>query len=188
MKEHVMLKAILLVIGTAFLTGCSAFETAQSPPAQPGQTFVLEHAIDILPQQARRFIQHQQLRTRSELDERYPHCRIEVRTLRDQIYRIEPDHFRITRVRNDVEAIAHNKSPLMLASITLPAYLAFADDGPAEVMELVMLYLDSPKQPDVLRLVCAGKRSDGNPMDYPDALRPDLARINQLMSGWGTVR
>lgn len=169
----------------ALLSGCTHLPNTQGD-VKPGQSLILYKPIDIPPQQARRFIQHGQLLTRAELDERYAHCRIEVSSLREQTYVIEPDRFRITRVRNDVEAIAQAKA-ILLASLGDLPLLAMGDDGPAEMMELVMLYLDSPKQPDVLRLVCAGKLSDGNPSDYPDYLRPDLAKINQLLGDWAQV-
>jgi hypothetical protein len=152
-----------------------------------GQTLILHKPIDIAPGQARRFMQHDHLLSRAELDERYPHCRIEVRTLREQPYRIEPGQFAITRVQRDIEAIAYREG-IQLASIGALPVLAMSDDGPTDMMEFVMLYLHSPTQPDVLRLVCAGKLSDGNPSDYPDYLRPDFAKVNQLIRNWGEVR
>lgn len=42
-------------------------------------------------------------------------------------------------------------------------------------------------RPDVLRLTCAGRLSNGDPQDAPDSWRPDLARINAMLGSYGRI-
>lgn len=186
-----MYKILSLLLVGVILSGCSQFGTKDSD-IQPGQFFVLKQPIEILPNHTRRFIQKGQLTTRAEFERREQHCRIEVRTLKESAQTIQPDRFEVTRLRFDSEPIARNESPVMLASnvrfgvgFNFGIPMSFNDDGPAETMELVEFELTSEKQPDVMRLICAGALSDGHPIDYPDSQRPNGEQIKQILGEIG---
>lgn len=187
-----MFKILSLLLAGAILSGCSQFETAKDADIQPGQFFVLKQPIEILPDHTRRFIQNGQLTTRAQFERRAQHCRIEVRTLKESAQTIQPDRFEVTRVRFDSEPIARNESSIMLASnvrfgvgINIGIPMSFNDDGPPEMMELIEFQLTSDRQPDVMRLVCAGALSDGHPGDFPDSQRPDGEQIKKILGEIG---
>lgn len=187
-----MIKILSLLLASAILSGCSQFQTAKDSDIQPGQFFVLKQPIEILPDQTRRFIQKGLLTTRAQFERREQHCRIEVRSLKNTPQTIQPDRFEVTRVRFDSEPIARNESSVMLASnvrfgvgFSIGIPMSFNDDGPSETMELVEFELTSDKQPDVMRLVCAGALSDGHPIDFPDNQRPNAEQIKRILGEIG---
>jgi hypothetical protein len=147
---------------------------------------VLNKPIEILPDTTRRFIQHGELTTRFAFDRSEQHCRIEVRTLSSHSRMIKPDQFVIARVSLGSEAIAM-RSQTLAAGPGFNLTLAMEDDGPPEMMELIVIDLVSLRQPDVMRLVCAGALSNGDLMDYPRNLRPNLKQINGIMGNYAVI-
>lgn len=181
-----MIRTLLIGIFAFTLIGCEHL-TEQTDIAS-GQVFVLTQPIEIKADTTRRFIQNGQLTSQFAFDRRLQHCRLEVRTLAEQSRIIEADEFEITRIRFDSEAIAMRQQ-FLAAGAGFNLQLAQDDDGgPAEMMDLIMLYLKSERQPDVMRLVCAGALSDGNTMDYPRNLRPKLDQIHQILGDYGYIR
>lgn len=187
-----MFKILSLLLAGAILSGCSHVETAKDADIQPGQFFVLKQPIEILPDHTRRFIQNGELTTRAQFERRAQHCRIEVRTLKETKQIIQPDRFEVTQVRFDSEPIARSESSVMLASnvrfgigINIGIPMSFNDDGPPEMMELIEFQLASNRQPDVMRLVCAGALSDGHPADFPESQRPNGEQIKRILGEIG---
>lgn len=175
---------IALLFASSLLVGCA--QLIDKPDVIDGQYLTLNKPVEILPDTTRRFIQHGKLTTRFAFDRREQHCRIEVRTLSSQSRVIQPDQFLITRVRVDSEAIAMRAQQFASAS-ALNLSLAMVDDGPPERMELIILDLASAHQPDVMRLICAGALSDGNVIDYPRNLRPNLTQINSILADYAVI-
>ena len=176
---------VFIALSIVGLSGCS--QLVEKTDVHAGQVFQLTKPIEIQADTTRRFIQHGELTSRFAFDRREQHCRLEVRTLTETARTVNPDHFIITRVRFDSEAIAM-RPQMLAAGFGFNLSLAMDDDGPAEMMDLILMDLESPHQPDVMRLVCAGALSDGDMLDYPRNLRPMLDQIHSILGDYGRIK
>jgi hypothetical protein len=110
-----------------------------------GSSLILNQDIAIPAGQARALIQYGKMVTeRNQIDQYYPWCEFEVRTLKDEERVIQPDHFRITRLSKEFRFSSRS---VMYASLVSNDYARLI--GYATVM-----YLQSEKQPDVYRMTC----------------------------------
>lgn len=179
----------------ALFSGCSMSPPKFMMDIQQGETFELKQPLSIANGQARIYIQHGQV-TGSGFDRYKPHCRIETRDLNPQGATIQPDSFTISKVRIGEEAVAQKTlkpSDFILATSSGFIGQAMANDSDNDsnrvpTMDLVHLYLNSEKHPDVLRLTCAGSLSDGDPFDEPRSHRPERNKINQILGNIGQIR
>ncbi|WP_044411040.1 hypothetical protein [Thiomicrospira microaerophila] len=174
-----------ILITFTLLTGCA--QLSEKTDLSTQQVLQTHKTIDIAPNTTRRFIQHGELTTRFGFDRREQHCRLELRTFATHGRTVQPDQFLITRIRFDSEAIAM-RPHLLAAGQGVNLMLAMEDNGPPDMMELIIIDLASTRQPDVMRLICAGALSNGNPIDYPRNLRPQLKQINSILGDYGQVK
>ena len=75
-------------------------------------------------------------------------CRLELRSLAPAARTVVADHMTITRVQREAQMFSSRPSALR------PVRL-FDSDGPHLLQFTTYLYLDTPRQPDIFRLVCA---------------------------------
>lgn len=203
-KKILTLTAATLTI--IMVSSCSVIPSGNRIDIKAGDTFTLKKPVTFAPEHTRVFIQYGK-QTRQSTYEKYDqHCRLEVKTLKNQSQTILPDTFKITRVRIDVEEIASQSptqhTPVYYAmndadyfSKTIPdkadsnwVRLSLGGDSePPETMDVVHLYLSSKKQPDILRLTCAGSLSTGDPMDAPRSYRPQKTQINAILGSYGNI-
>ncbi|QKI90220.1 hypothetical protein [Thiomicrorhabdus xiamenensis] len=188
------LKTILLtgLIGaaTVSLNACNTAPPKHMMDIQAGEVFTLKKPLTIRADSARSYIQHGQA-TGGGFDHYDQHCRLEVRTLSDQVKIIKPDQFTITRVSLGAEEIASRNATRLYAGLQ-PLFVGSAraedtDSQPSPTMDYVHLYLQSKQQPDVLRLTCAGSLSDGDLADAPRSYRPKREQINQILGKIGSI-
>lgn len=202
-------KFLMLTVATLsaiMVSSCSSIPSGNKMDIKAGDTFTLNKPVTFAPDHARVFIQYGK-QTRQSTYEKYDqHCRLEIKTLKSQPQTLQPDTFKIIQVRIDVEEIA-SQSPAQ----NTPVYYAMngvdyfpktnpeqadsnwvrlslgGDSEPPETMDVVHLYLTSKKQPDILRLSCAGSLSTGDPMDAPRSYRPQKTQINAILGTYGKV-
>ncbi len=195
-----MLKRTLLLCTAAGLLSISA--CALNPPktmmdVQSGEQFTLKQALSFKPDTARVFIQYGKVILPSERSQFDPYCALEINALSDQAQTIQPDTFTIDKVRLDEQEVAQN-----LPSPTLTAYNNYADiqadvpllladsssdAGVAPTYDMVYFYISSPKNQNVLRLICSGSLSDGDPMDEPRSHRPQQKEVNKILGTIGKI-
>ncbi|BBP47111.1 hypothetical protein THMIRHAS_24840 [Thiosulfatimonas sediminis] len=168
------------------LNACSLTPPKHMMDIQQGEHFNLQQSLSIPAGSARVYIQNGQI-TGYGFDRFEPHCRLEVKTLREQATLIQADQFKITAVRIGEEAVAERTTqsvPQMLANFGLQPAMASDSDKDSNrtpTMDYVHLYLQSANQPDVLRLTCAGALSDGDPFDAPRSHRPQREKIKEIL-------
>ncbi len=132
------------------LTACAATSSGPGAPYY-GTEFVLARSLSVEVGWARAFVQHGAPVGYGDIAKFDPYCSVEVRTLvkEGMSVRIEPGTFAVTRIQRQ------HPPGGVFAGILDPD----EDFGP--VMLEIDLYLDSPEQPDVLRLRC--NRLDPDP-------------------------
>ena len=131
-----------------FLTGCHHhnIDSFDSPfyKVPINSKLVLNQDIVIPPNRARVLIQYGKILSRRQIDQYYPYCEFEIRTLSNQEQIIKADEFIVIRLKQDVETSLNN---IMYASVS-------NDRGSLLVAYNTMYHLESIRQPDVLRLMC----------------------------------
>lgn len=200
------IQAFAVAISIMAISSCASIPSGNTMDIQAGDTFTLNKPVTFAPDHARVFIQYGK-QTRQSAYEKYDqHCRLEIKALKSQPQTIQPDTFEITQVRIDVEEIA-SQSP----SQNDPIHYAMnetdyfptsqfvqteskwvrlslgGDSEPPETMDIVHLYLSSKKQPNILRLTCAGSLSTGDPLDAPRSYRPQRTQINAILGSYGKI-
>lgn len=140
--------ATFVVFLAMILAACQPVEYPRDSPYYRiplGSSLVLHQALPIPPRQARVIIQDGRLISRKQLDQYYPYCEFEIRTLSDSVQTIRPGRFRIHRLNKHMETSA---KPVRYASLSL-----FSFDKPLIAYNTKM-YLSSDNQPDVYRMSC----------------------------------
>lgn len=196
----------------ALLTGLSVLQACNlNPPksmidVQVGETFILKQPITIEPDSATQFIQFGEFTNRSSFSRFDQHCRLQIKMLSEKPQTIQPESFKIKKVRIGEEQIASNINSVMMAwanngiqsdaqpNITANLWhgsLASSDSDSqrTETMDTVMLYLmPTAQNPNILRLVCAGALSDGSLGDAPRSYRPQREQINIILGAIGEIK
>lgn len=195
---HLTQKATLALTLTAFagLTACSLTPPKSMMNVQVGETFELKQPVKIKADQARTFIQFGKVTTKSGFDRYDQHCRIEMTDLAEKERTIQPDTFKITKVRIGSEQVAMNDQAAMMfasadkASMQSLVWFSATMGGriPAPTMDFVTLHLSSQKQADVYALTCAGSLSNGDPLDAPRSYRPQRDQMNKILGSIGEVK
>ncbi|MBF6058801.1 MULTISPECIES: hypothetical protein [Thiomicrorhabdus] len=156
---------------------------------QPGEHFVLKQAMTIPPDYSRQYIQYGQISGNSH-NLYAPYCDLEVYQMSSQPQTINSERFKIIKVEIG-ESFTASKKPETLLAMNGPLstnMLSFGGDYQRpESVDLVHLYLQSDKQPNVYRLTCGGSLSNGNLMDAPDSYRPERKQINQILGSVGKI-
>ncbi|MEJ2405584.1 MAG: hypothetical protein P8171_15035 [Candidatus Thiodiazotropha sp.] len=170
------MRAILL--GLLILTACShPSNRAQDitnpylPPSVGDRVSLLE-PLTLLGETTRIFLQDGKAMTLTAFDRYKPNCNFEVRTLKPEPQTIEPDEFIIKRVQSlMVEVVRHevpDRGGLMRVGMD--------DSGSTLVTRGYHLWLESEKQPDVMRLSCRGAFDD-----MWNATPPSIQEIEQTL-------
>jgi len=129
-----------------------------------GSLLVLERPLEVGPGRARVFIQHGRARIGYDVDEYDTQCNFEVFSVDHQGMPIEPDTFLISRVQLLWEPIVLAR-PVRVASLQLAGFDGDANGVSASFMGY-HFWLNSPRQPHVMRMTCHGVYAE------PGDLRP----------------
>ncbi len=179
------MRVLSLFLLTFLLVAC------QNMPPRPYASikhFMLEQPVVIPAGTTRIFFQQGAAKPYEAVDWYAPWCALEVRTLKETATTVRPDTFVITRIQLDEMEVAVRPGMQLAALWKGSAALALGGQERPQTMDAVHLYLHSARQQDVLRLTCAGRLSDGDPQDAPDSWRPDPARINAILGGYGHLQ
>jgi hypothetical protein len=163
-----MPKLIPIVLAALLLGACQQMpvtdENSPSMRVQPGSRIILHEALTVPAGHARVFLQGGKVVAKTKLKRYHPHCNFEVRQVSDGSLRIEPDTFLVTDVVTDEEEWVSREWPLRVAGWEMSGG---ALDGPMMVTRLVHHRLDSPRQPQVMRLTCHGGFAEAWKVRYP---------------------
>jgi hypothetical protein len=111
-----------------------------------GSQLILHQPLTIPANRARIFIQNGRVFNRHpDIDQYYPYCEFEIRTLKVSDQVIQADRFRVHKLSRRIET---SLQPVLLASLSDSQF-----DTPL-VAYNTEFYLSSDKQPDVYRLAC----------------------------------
>jgi hypothetical protein len=140
-----------------------------------GGTVNLRQPLPVRAGQARVFLQHGKVS--SGVDFYAPQCDFEIRSVKHQGVTIQPDIFRILRVQHVMEQVVQADSPIKVASLNL----AGLDDsaGISQYFEGYHFWLESPKQPQVMRMSCYGVHAE------PGVLQPPT--LNEIRATLGDI-
>ena len=158
----------------ALLPACqlapAADETSPTYPVPAGSQLVLSQPLTIPGGSTGVRLQGGQVKNPKDVNEWYPNCRLEVRTLSDAARTVDTDRFEVVRVRREV-AVAAGLGDRYLKRVS--------DNGvPSFVVFRTTLDLRSARQPDVAWLTC---QHWGNP-----ALGRDLS-IREIRVALGDI-
>lgn len=176
----------LIITGTLIAAGCSLTPPKHMMDIQKGEVFILKQALTIPAEKARVYIQFGKAAAGFSHFEQ--HCRLEIKQLQDKMTVIQPDKFRISKVSIGEEQVASNRATPSIQLAFTGSALASNDNQRPETMDYVHLYLRSAKQPNVLRLTCAGALSNGDPFDAPNSYRPQRQQINRILGTIGQIQ
>lgn len=149
MKVKTLILSTLIIINTGCQTSTDYYKSV-TPPAYrsvaTGSQIQVNVPLTIEPGLARVHFQNGNVLVESQLNKYYPNCSLEIKTLSNNKQQIVPDRFTIIKITtfSDSHAVLHRQY----------ASLAVADDVNSDENWLTSFYLQSGKQPDVLRLNC----------------------------------
>ena len=139
---------LLIVLPLVILGACSLTPARDEaspfyvPPA--GSRLILNQTLTIPPENVGVFIQGGRAVGNREVDQYLPHCRLELRDRREAAQTVNPDEFRVERVRRDVQVVSNTRTgPLVQVG-----------HGPSFFIYRTLLDLSSAQQPQVRTLVC----------------------------------
>ena len=142
----------LLVLSAILLSACQSWhEPSETSPyyAIPvGSKLVLNQPVTIPAGTASVYIQRGQIVPYNGRDTYYANCKFEVETIRSAAYTVQPDEFVVSKVRQRIELNRHFEPGTLVAQ---------TGDSSGDVTSKYyarLFYLESTKQPDVLRMVC----------------------------------
>lgn len=159
----------LSLVVALLLTACAAPRPDPDSPyyALPeDSTVVLEQPVTLPSPGVSVWIQDGKVGTGR--DRYQPACKLEMRTRPDQGRTVEPDTFRVTRV-------SRSQMQVGLDTGLRRVVLGDRDDGPTAFEMETHIYLESERQPEVYRLVCAHWDGGVGSADFPEHLT-----INQI--------
>jgi len=130
----------------------------------PGSVIVLHQALTVSLGHARVFMQNGKVVGKTQLNQYYPHCDFETQSVSKGKLQIEPDRFTVTAVKEDETQLVRRWQPLHRA-----AWHVNGGSGGGYMMltRYVEHTLESPRQPQVMRLTCYGGFSDPWEVAYP---------------------
>lgn len=140
-----------LLVLLVLLTACQALPALRSDPAyfviRPGAKLVLNQDLTIPAGRVSVYVQGGQLVPYAELNGYHPHCKFELRAIKDAPQTVTADTFLIERVRRDVVHSVGIEGAQRVSTVN-------HDGGPTFVVYATMLDLRAPAQPNVMRLTC----------------------------------
>lgn len=137
----------MILVACAMLAGCAGMPPAGDAALdiQAGDRLVLERNLQMPPFGGMLYIQQGEPVSVRDVEELEPHCILRMRTVAEDYRNVEPDVFTITTVRHSVDDFGY-----------LPGRIYAVDDsgGISRWFYKVDLDVNSPVQPDVMRLTC----------------------------------
>lgn len=118
----------------------------------------------------------------SSVNEFEAHCQLEIDPLRDEVQRVEPDRFEITRVSTRIDQVVQ-REPIQLAALGWGGLFHMGDGGETRQMQVYLFRLYSERQPQVRQLNCGGAFDDPGRAEWPT-----LQDIVWALGGHGTLR
>jgi hypothetical protein len=146
--KEVTMRRLLILIPLVLLSACTLTPARDEaspfylPPA--GSRLVLEQTLTIAAETVGVFIQGGRAVGDREVNQYYPHCRLEVRDRRDSAQTVDPDDFRVRRVRRDIQTVSNFRAGPLVRVGTGPSFFIYR----------TIFDLESPRQPSVRILVC----------------------------------
>ena len=143
---------LALVLALTLLSACQALaEKGEDSPyytVPAGSKLLLHKPLTVPAFKAGVYLQGGKVLSHKDVDEYYPHCKFEVKDVKDTPQSIEPDEFVVYKVveGEDYSALAYPR----LAGLGVIS----AGNGAGRVMYFTNFYLRSAKQPHVMLLIC----------------------------------
>lgn len=166
---------VLLLLG---LSACANLvpkdENSSYYPVPTGSRLILHQDLHIPPDSARVYLQHGKVVKAPHTSD--PYCRFELNEVLAVAQTLKADEFVVRKTQMDRLYIS-SQDPLIKAAIQ------GADRGDTSDVTLVWyLWLASPRQANVHRLICGGR------FDYPyRARRPSIKEIRAQLGGIATL-
>jgi hypothetical protein len=184
-----MMTRVLAILLTATLLGCASIEATRDPSSPffvipVGSVIEVHQPLEIVPGSAR--IWFQRGRATVGRDWYTPSCNLEIRTLdRERTQTVMPGTFVIRRVQLMEEWVQLRDPQMQLAAVGFGGALRVGDydGGPMGMWRGYHLWLESEKQPDVLRMTCMGGFAPAW-----QALPPGLADLRAILGEIASVR
>ena len=109
------------------------------------------------------------------INEFKPHCQLEIGPLRDEVQRVQPDHFEVTRIATRIDPVVMTQ-PVRLAALGMGIGASFGgmDGGVTRQTQVFLFRLHSERQPQVRQLNCGGAFEDPGLAQWPTL--QDIAR------------
>lgn len=178
--ENKVLRTTFLLLAAVSLSGCLSgnevreeYGKNQFIDLQGGQ-LELKTAIQVPAERARVFLQNGEVG--GGVDDYQPQCNFEIHSVLHQGVTIAPDVFEIARVQQ------------VLAPVVLAQPIRVADgmdgDGPSALFAGYHLWLNSPLQPEVMRLTCYGTFAEPG----PDLQPPTVKEIRKVLGSLAELR
>jgi len=197
-KHITHLLTLITLLGLFFLTACSLTPPKSMMNVTQGEQFQLKRILHYKPDQLSQFIQFGQLTSRNGFDRYDQHCVIELNNISDKPQTLYPETFTITKVRLGEQLIAQAQTakPIYIAQaqtgiqsdMALSMWSSVSDNNRVETMDTVDIYLKpTSKNPNILRLKCAGALSKGDLQDAPRSYRPETKQINAILGSIGQI-
>ncbi|MDX1251765.1 MAG: hypothetical protein IDH49_05870 [Gammaproteobacteria bacterium] len=169
-----------LIMALAGLSACASLapqdENLSFYPVPAGSRIILHQDLQVPPDSVRAYMQHGQVvKAPSPFD---PYCQFEVNDVLPVAQTIKADEFVVRKTQMGEQHIA-SRSPFMKAGMGVSFG---ARSGSRDVLLVWYLWLDSPRQPNVRRLICGGK------FDAPyRARRPSINEIRAQLGSIATL-
>ena len=149
-----MIRLALVLALTLLSANQASAEKAKKSEDSPyytvpaGSKLLLHKPLTVPASKAGVYFQGGKVLSHKDVDEYYPHCKLEVRDVKDTPQSIEPDEFVVYKVveGEDYSALAYPR----LAGLGIIS----AGNGAGRVMYFTNFYLRSDKQPHVMLLIC----------------------------------
>jgi len=143
-------------------------------PVPPGSKLILHRDLPIPPDSARAYLQYGQSVKAPHTSD--PYCQFEVNDVLPVEQTLKADEFVVRKTQMDERFIS------MQPSLIVAAKHGFGMDDGDSVTLVWYLWLDSSRQPNVLRLICGGRFDDRY-----RARRPSIKEIREQLGDVATL-
>ncbi len=179
--------AAALSVALVAIAGCSSTPTARRDQSSPyyavpvGAVLELREPIRIRAGATRSWLQFGKA-TGDRFDHYAPNCNVEVRHLdQENVQLVRPGRFTVRRTQQVREEVVRARRPVRVAALWRVGGGVDAG-GPNLIYEGYHLWLDSPEQPEVMRLTCRGAYAEPS-----NAKPPSIEEIRSVLGGIATL-
>lgn len=182
-----MRSRVLVFLAAGLLAACQ-IDTSRYPESSPfrpvpvGSTLTLNQPLTIPADKLAVHLQGGRVARFADVEVLKPHCKFELRRLADRERTVNPDSFRIIKVRNQ-ESHSVSLEGFQTAGLRLGGRLRAdgADSSPSMVAFVTYLDLQSVEQPEVFRLSCGH-------VDDPGSHYLSIEQIRKVLGDVFTLR